>query len=95
MTRPGISFEARFAEGVKDGNEQEEDPCVVRLRPQQRPDASLKLFRSFLIHGYVGGGLAKTREVRDVIKARIEKFMEDEKKGIHPALDFSKKTDEE
>jgi arsenate reductase (thioredoxin) len=39
--------------------------------------------------------LARTREVRDVIKARIEKFIEDEEKGVHPALDFSMKTDKD
>ncbi len=37
--------------------------------------------------------LAKTREVRDAIQARVEKFIEDEAKGIHPALDFFMKAD--
>jgi arsenate reductase len=32
--------------------------------------------------------LARTREVRDAIKAGVEKFIEDEAKGTHPALDF-------
>jgi arsenate reductase len=32
--------------------------------------------------------LAKTREVRDAIKARVKKFIEDEEKGVHPPLDF-------
>jgi arsenate reductase len=36
--------------------------------------------------------LAKTRDVRDAIKTRIEKFIEDEAKGVGPDLDFSMKT---
>ena len=37
--------------------------------------------------------LAKTREVRDAIKARVEKFIDDEEKGVHPPLDFFMRTD--
>lgn len=37
--------------------------------------------------------LARTREVRDAIKAKVEKFIEDEKKGAHPPLDFFMKKD--
>jgi arsenate reductase len=37
--------------------------------------------------------LARTRDVRDAIKARVEKFIADEEKGAHPPLDFFMKTD--
>ena len=39
--------------------------------------------------------LAKTREVRDAVKARVEKFIADEEKGVYPALDFFMKTDKD
>ncbi len=42
--------------------------------------------------GTRGEKLARTREVRDAIKARVEKFIEDEEKGAHPSLDFFMKT---
>ena len=37
--------------------------------------------------------LAKTREVRDAIRARVEKFIEDEKKNYRPPFDFFLKPD--
>jgi arsenate reductase len=38
--------------------------------------------------GTWGEKLTKTREVRDTIRARVEKFIKDEAAGAHPPLDF-------
>jgi arsenate reductase len=39
--------------------------------------------------------LAKTRKVRDAIRAKIEEFIKESAGGKHPALDFSLKTDKD